>query len=168
MERTEELRAIDEEIAALETSLASVQGKKAEVYSRIVGYYRSVKNWNSGKREEYRERVLFSADSAPKTHARKAAPQQELPIDEDTTSSVLLFTRESCPNCPPVRHALSAEGVSFEEVSADTSEGMLLAVRYGILSTPTVLCLGSEGEETARHHSPAQVRKFFARQAAYA
>ena len=27
-----------------------------EVYSRVVGYYRPVSNWNIGKRQEFRER----------------------------------------------------------------------------------------------------------------
>jgi len=29
---------------------------KAEVYSRVVGYYRPVQNWNKGKKEEFKER----------------------------------------------------------------------------------------------------------------
>jgi len=29
---------------------------RAEVYSRVVGYYRPVQDWNQGKQEEYRER----------------------------------------------------------------------------------------------------------------
>jgi len=33
---------------------------KMEVYSRIVGYYRPVQNWNDGKREEYRQRKTFN------------------------------------------------------------------------------------------------------------
>ncbi len=27
-----------------------------EVYSRIVGYYRPVQNWNEGKKQEFKER----------------------------------------------------------------------------------------------------------------
>jgi len=34
-------------------------GKEAEVYSRIVGYLRPVKNWNLGKQAEYVERKVF-------------------------------------------------------------------------------------------------------------
>ena len=34
-------------------------GKECEVYSRIVGYYRPVQNWNKGKAEEYKQRVEF-------------------------------------------------------------------------------------------------------------
>jgi len=34
-------------------------GNDTEVYSRIVGYYRPVGNWNNGKREEFDHRVAF-------------------------------------------------------------------------------------------------------------
>lgn len=34
-------------------------GKEAEVYSRIVGYYRPVKAWSDGKQAEYRDRKVF-------------------------------------------------------------------------------------------------------------
>jgi anaerobic ribonucleoside-triphosphate reductase len=29
---------------------------RAEVYSRVVGYYRPIQDWNEGKREEFKER----------------------------------------------------------------------------------------------------------------
>ncbi len=32
---------------------------KCEVYSRVVGYLRPVKEWNKGKREEYKQRKEF-------------------------------------------------------------------------------------------------------------
>lgn len=34
-------------------------GKVTEVFSRVSGYFRPVKNWNIGKREEFRERKMF-------------------------------------------------------------------------------------------------------------
>ncbi len=34
-------------------------GEETEVYSRIVGYYRPVQNWNLGKKSEYRDRKVF-------------------------------------------------------------------------------------------------------------
>jgi ribonucleoside-triphosphate reductase len=37
-------------------------GKPTEVYSRIVGYYRPVKNWNAGKKSEYLERKVFKME----------------------------------------------------------------------------------------------------------
>jgi ribonucleoside-triphosphate reductase (formate) len=33
--------------------------KKIEVYSRIVGYFRPVENWNVGKREEFKDRKVY-------------------------------------------------------------------------------------------------------------
>jgi ribonucleoside-triphosphate reductase len=34
-------------------------GQDAEVYTRVVGYYRPVSRWNKGKQEEYRERAEY-------------------------------------------------------------------------------------------------------------
>ena len=34
-------------------------GKDTEVYSRVVGFYRPVSNWNEGKQAEYKDRKLF-------------------------------------------------------------------------------------------------------------
>lgn len=37
--------------------------EECEVYSRIVGYLRPVKNWNIGKKEEFRERVPYKVQT---------------------------------------------------------------------------------------------------------
>ncbi|MCK5132958.1 MAG: hypothetical protein KAR40_12495 [Candidatus Sabulitectum sp.] len=34
----------------------TVKAVKAEVYSRVVGYYRPVQDWNRGKQEEFSQR----------------------------------------------------------------------------------------------------------------
>ncbi len=34
----------------------TVVAVKAEVYSRVVGYYRPVQDWNRGKKEEFSQR----------------------------------------------------------------------------------------------------------------
>lgn len=36
-------------------------GEETEIWSRVVGYYRPVQNWNKGKKEEFRERKAFQA-----------------------------------------------------------------------------------------------------------
>ena len=41
--------------------------KKCEVYSRVVGYFRLVANWNIGKKEEFKDRVTFSGDKSLQT-----------------------------------------------------------------------------------------------------
>ena len=30
-----------------------------EIYSRIVGYFRPIKQWNEAKQEEFKDRILF-------------------------------------------------------------------------------------------------------------
>jgi anaerobic ribonucleoside-triphosphate reductase len=34
-------------------------GAKTEVYSRVVGFYRPVEQWNKGKREEFDDRTTY-------------------------------------------------------------------------------------------------------------
>ena len=33
-----------------------------EIYSRVVGFFRPVNQWNKGKREEFRQRKTYSLD----------------------------------------------------------------------------------------------------------
>ncbi|MDD4060804.1 MAG: anaerobic ribonucleoside-triphosphate reductase, partial [Kiritimatiellae bacterium] len=41
-------------------------GKAAEIYSRVVGYIRPVKQWNAGKQREFSLRKTYSlAQAAP-------------------------------------------------------------------------------------------------------
>ena len=52
---------IDECIALLKWKYDNnTPGTKCEVYSRIVGYYRPLENWNPGKSEEYKDRIEFN------------------------------------------------------------------------------------------------------------
>jgi hypothetical protein len=54
------LEAIEKDLRETRDALANTEGRNAEVYSRIVGYYRSVRNWNQGKKEEVGERKMFT------------------------------------------------------------------------------------------------------------
>ncbi len=42
----------------------TVKAVKAEVYSRVVGYYRPVQDWNRGKKEEFSQRHYVNLDKA--------------------------------------------------------------------------------------------------------
>ena len=50
---------IEEKIKELEKRFKTVKGGNCEVFSRIVGYFRPVKNWNEGKQEEFKDRVTY-------------------------------------------------------------------------------------------------------------
>lgn len=45
---------------------AGMCGKQTEVYSRIVGYFRPVRNWNVGKKEEFRDRKEYDEEKSLK------------------------------------------------------------------------------------------------------
>ena len=36
--------------------------QECEIYSRVVGYMRPVKQWNKGKQQEYDDRTVFFRD----------------------------------------------------------------------------------------------------------
>lgn len=38
--------------------------KNCEVYSRIVGYFRPIRNWNDGKREEFKDRLPYDEEKS--------------------------------------------------------------------------------------------------------
>ena len=61
-ERT--LEQIEADIERTKAEIAQVHGTETEVYARIVGYYRAVRNWNKGKRDEYAQRKLFSIEES--------------------------------------------------------------------------------------------------------
>lgn len=65
-DRSELLLKIEE----LRNELAHVKGTECEVYSRVVGYFRPVKQWNNGKQEEYYDRVTFDAKIPEETAVR--------------------------------------------------------------------------------------------------
>ncbi len=58
------LKEIDAEISAVQKELADVHGTETEVYARIVGYYRAVRNWNKGKAEEFKLRKNFKLEDS--------------------------------------------------------------------------------------------------------
>lgn len=90
MQRT--LQEINIEIEATKKELETVHGTETEVYARIVGYYRSVRNWNKGKKDEYNQRKMFTAENI--SSAKISTP---------TLSHYEIFIRKTCPNCPPVK-----------------------------------------------------------------
>ena len=58
-----DIEKVNAEIEEVKKELENVHGTGTEVYARIVGYYRSVCNWNKGKREEYNHRLMFSSEN---------------------------------------------------------------------------------------------------------
>ncbi len=179
-----QLTEIDREIADVKAQLNDVQGTPTEIYTRIVGYYRSLKNWNRGKREEYGVRRTYETElsSAEATPRAPLTPRRSLaqPIEQATelakisvqvpalvstgneNPDYLYFFRQECPNCKPVRTLLKDLDERGRAVDVDTDEGMQLAVEFQILSTPTVVFLNEEGRENRRATAVQDIREAMA------
>jgi ribonucleoside-triphosphate reductase len=99
-------------------------GKDTEVYSRITGYYRPVKNWNDGKAEEFKERKLYDIEEGRKRKGEDA---------------VMLFTTNRCPNCKVAKRFLDESGIAYKEFDAEKEPK--LAVQYGIMQAPTLVVI---------------------------
>jgi ribonucleoside-triphosphate reductase len=136
------LEEIELDLAQAKDALTRVEGRPAEVYSRIVGYYRSVRNWNRGKKEEYQERKVFQV-STP-------APREEAGSAGEPGERLLLFVRPACPACPGAKAAAGRLGIPVDLVNADTEDGLAEAARRQVFSTPTAILLSPAGEELDR------------------
>ena len=122
-------------------------GAETEVYSRITGYYRPVKNWNDGKSQEYKDRQVYNSEKfGNKTF-------QGAPIGGDDADScacesdnkVLLFKTATCPNCKMAVHFLEKAGIEFEEVLAD--ENPELVAEFGVKQAPTLVVISDGNAE---------------------
>ncbi len=123
-------------------------GEATEVYSRITGYYRPVKNWNDGKAQEYKDRLVYSPDKFnEKTPSEKTTTSTEEKCEcKEETNKIILFATKTCPNCKMAVKFLTNAGIEFEEVFAD--ENVELAKEYGIKQAPTLMVI-SDGYREA-------------------
>ncbi|MDD5353116.1 MAG: hypothetical protein PHS93_08160 [Candidatus Omnitrophica bacterium] len=62
-----QLQSIEKQIADKKTKLENVKGTETEVYTRIVGYYRQVKNFNKGQDAQRKQRKYFTFESITNT-----------------------------------------------------------------------------------------------------
>ena len=166
MERT--LAQIEQEIAETKAALENVHGTETEVYARIVGYYRAVKHWNKGKRDEYDMRKMFTLEASKATSVKETAEIKiEEPVKEAqpvmTTESVTyeMYTRKTCPNCPPVKDFISTIDMPGRSINVDTEEGLAEAAKNGVFATPTVILYNEAGVETARCHNVEELEAVF-------
>ena len=133
-------------------------GNETEVYSRITGYYRPVKNWNDGKTQEFKERKVYdianshmrpgTAAEAEKTGRQTGnmpgqtgqqgqKKQKRQPENGGSGTKTFLFTTKTCPNCRIAADSLEKADIPFEVVDAE--ENMELVQKYGVMQAPTLI-----------------------------
>ncbi len=120
--------------------ICPVCGEKAEVYSRITGYYRPVQNWNEGKSQEYKNRLVYDiAGSNLQGHAsvakKESAPEATEAEVAKSDEKMYLFTTKTCPNCKMAKEFL--KDYHYEVIDAE--ENQELVGKYGVMQAPTLI-----------------------------
>ena len=123
-------------------------GEETEVYSRITGYYRPVKNWNDGKLQEFKERKVYDVEHShvKQENFRETEQEEEQRIFEEVNTEegkVLLFTTKTCPNCKLAKDSLEKANISYEVVDAGENEELVR--KYGVMQAPTLIVIKEEG-----------------------
>ncbi|PWJ47428.1 ribonucleoside triphosphate reductase [Faecalicatena contorta] len=119
-------------------------GEETEVYSRITGYYRPVKNWNDGKTQEFKDRRVYdiSHSHLRAGHQETVRPQIEAETAEDG-AKFLLFTTKTCPNCKVATTSLEKAHITYEVIDAEKNEE--LVKQYGVMQAPTLVVVEEDG-----------------------
>ncbi len=114
-------------------------GEKAEVYSRITGYYRPVQNFNDGKAQEFKDRKVYNIENSV---LRRDGVSTTIKAEAEESSAVLadgvyLFATKSCPNCKAMAQLLDRAGISFEKIYVEDNEE--LARELALRQAPTLV-----------------------------
>jgi ribonucleoside-triphosphate reductase len=114
-------------------------GKETEVYSRITGYYRPVKNWNDGKSQEYRERKTYDIANSVLTHSGPRVEEVCCACEKQVALSdgLYLFASSTCPNCKIAETLLGKAGIAYTKMLAQ--ENVALTESLGIKQAPTLV-----------------------------
>ncbi|MFC1596148.1 ribonucleoside triphosphate reductase [Candidatus Margulisiibacteriota bacterium] len=146
-------------------------GTESEVYTRIVGYYRSVQNWNLGKKSEYKQRKAYDMDIEATPETVQVQPTTTATDDSATTaqpvtsgekpviSAYKLFYSDTCPNCPAVKEYVANLDLQGEVFNASTDEGLDEARKYGIYSTPTVILFDEQENILSQAHTASELNE---------
>ncbi len=139
-------------------------GAESEVYSRITGYYRPVKNWNVGKTQEFKQRKVYKIEQLRRMAEERAAAGgcqphvQPRPEAVCENAEFILFTTKTCPNCRMAKQMLDKAGIAYRTVLAE--EEPELAKQYDIKQAPTLLV--KSGDNVSLFAGVGEIKKCIA------
>lgn len=150
-------------------------GKATEVYSRITGYYRPVRNWNDGKSSEFENRKtyepeeLFSVNrnlleeagvDEPRIGTQTLGRANDAAIARANSDAdrLILVTTKTCPNCQAAKNYLNQAGIEYDVILADEADGAEIAGQYSISSAPTLIV--QSGEEAELYSNVSNIRAY--------
>ena len=140
-------------------------GEKAEVYSRITGYYRPVQNWNDGKSQEFKERKCYNIETSVLKHTGpvdECACEADSDVEVSANSRIILFTTKTCPNCKIAAKLLEDAGVEFDKLYVEENKEM--ATELGLKQVPALIV--ANGDRVQKYMNVVGVREFIAQRGA--
>ena len=129
--------------------------KATEVYSRITGYYRPVKNWNDGKAQEWKERRTYKPDESMLKKCLFAQEKEQVK-EQVRIAKPILFVQDNCPNCKMAELMLGKAGLDVEEVNA--MQNAELSKKFAVKLTPTLVV--QDGDSYKVYENASNVRKY--------
>ncbi|MCR5565059.1 MAG: ribonucleoside triphosphate reductase, partial [Gammaproteobacteria bacterium] len=132
--------------------------KETEVYSRITGYYRPLKNWNAGKTQEFKERKEYDAMTSMNVHTEKSDVvirdnDCECKSEFKPESEILLFATKTCPKCKMAEMMLDKANISYKIIDAE--ENVELTKSYHVTEAPTMIIPNGQKIE-----NPSNIKKY--------
>ena len=138
-------------------------GEETEVYSRITGYYRPVKNWNDGKSKEFEMRKEYDMCNSEGHFERKDDNKNECKpkkaaeiLKQDIKDGLLLFGTKTCPNCKMAKKLLEKANMTYEFVDAE--ELVDMTKEYNIKKAPTLVVIN--GDSRTNIENVSNIKKF--------
>lgn len=118
------LEEVNKEIARVKAEIEDAHGTTTEVYARIVGYYRAIRNWNKGKADEEKQRKMFNVEQTIDTAKARGAWQDLTEVvskgdkEDNAEERSGKVTLEPCGCCKiemPIKPSLQEVGKSLQE-----------------------------------------------------
>jgi len=153
---------------------------ETEVYSRIVGYYRPIRQWNNGKKEEFKDRLEYLEAKGLKGEVKVKAVVSDDGVMEEhefmtNGDSVVkrfrIFTMPNCEKCAAAKDYLG-DKVKGETVDLGSDEGLrefrgvykelkdkIHRNADGSLPIPTILLYNDNGDLVTVAHHVDQVKQ---------
>lgn len=155
-------------------------GSATEVYSRVVGYYRPVQQWNNGKREEFKDRLEYLEDKGINGEIKVKVAYEEGGTTSEAefvtnSGSVIkkyrIFTLPNCDKCAAAKAYLSDKVVGqtvdlgsddglkeFRGVYRDL-KGQIKRNEDGSLPIPTILLYDDGDKLVTVAHDVDQIKQ---------
>ncbi|HAG12964.1 MAG TPA: ribonucleoside triphosphate reductase, partial [Ruminococcus sp.] len=131
-------------------------GCETEVYSRITGYYRPVKNFNDGKAQEFKDRKEYVIERSIMQRKSVVNLSETTEPEAPAEDQVLLFATRTCPNCKMAERFLNQAGIAYQKVIAD--EEPELVQKYDIHQAPTLIV--PNGSSSEKIVNVSNIRRF--------